>query len=112
MNIRSHRYETLTFEKAVPVDVAVARDRADGCGSSWVACGGTCGLWLCLRAVPVAMPFATQKWSPVHAKQKFVRNLSKTTGKLTFSDGGARAQTNQAKKRASRVRGTCFFCAG
>ena len=45
---RSHRYETLTFEKATAVTVAVAVDHSDGCDSGCVACGGTCGLWLCL----------------------------------------------------------------
>jgi len=47
-NLRSRRYETLTFEKATLVEVAMARGRANGGGSGWVACGGTCGLWLFL----------------------------------------------------------------
>ena len=40
MNVHSRRYETLTFEKATPADVAVARGRADGCGSDWVGNDG------------------------------------------------------------------------
>ena len=36
---------SLLIENTV-VDVAVPGGRADGCGSGWVACGGTCGLWL------------------------------------------------------------------
>ena len=49
----------LTFEKAVPVDVAEAQGRADGCGS------GLGGLWwhpwpvAVPGPVPVDMPLAT-----------------------------------------------------
>jgi len=44
----SHRCKTSIFETATAMTVAVAAGRSDGCDSGCVACGGTCGLWLCL----------------------------------------------------------------
>ena len=112
MIFRSRRYETLTFEKATPMDEAVARGRADGCGSGWIACGGTCGLWLCLGPCFWRCSLRRKSGLPYTRNSNFTRKRQNKHENQHFVKVVPAHKPGRQKKGSSRLRETCFFLCG